>query len=512
MAQETELKLRLNADDLPRLLAHPLLQAVRPRRQRLFNTYFDTPSLALMAQRIAVRERRIGRRTLLTVKTAGTSTGGLSQRGEWEGPTTPGVFDFEALVDHPDLARDLAAQAWQLVPVFRTDFHRTTWQLDHGGGRIEVALDQGFIRTGRGRGPQAMALLELELELTQGPVDALLALALELTRPAGASGSPALWLLPDDRSKAHRGLALFQGQTPHPVRAGEVPLRPDMGPVAAFRQAALQALAQLQANTHGLIDAAQGTLPPDPEFVHQARVALRRLRTGLQLFDAFLPPRFVRRWRRHWKDLHGALAETRNWDVFATELLPALAPPSGEPAPWSGWTAWAAAQRQTATGQVVARLGTPGHARAVLRFTRELLALPEAHRPRRSLAGWARQTVHRQHQRLRTHARQALREDAEARHALRLDLKRLRYTQDFLASLLPAAARRRSDAALRRAQDRLGHWNDLDTALGLLERQPRQRPPGRRALRQALERQLARGLKALPTLEKALVSTPSPWR
>ncbi|WP_284309558.1 hypothetical protein, partial [Hydrogenophaga electricum] len=67
-------------------------------------------------------------------------------------------------------------------------------------------------------------------------------------------------------------------------------------------------------------------------------------------------------------------------------------------------------------------------------------------------------------------------------------------------------------AALRRAQDRLGHWNDLDTALGLLERQPRQRPPGRRALRQALERQLARGLKALPTLEKALVSTPSPWR
>ncbi|MBV1733608.1 MAG: CYTH domain-containing protein, partial [Hydrogenophaga sp.] len=99
MAQETELKLALFARDLPRLLAHPLLAAQEPQRQRLLNTYFDTPDLVLMRQRIAVRERRVGRHTLLTVKTAGASAGGLSRRGEWEGPTQTGELDFPSLVD-----------------------------------------------------------------------------------------------------------------------------------------------------------------------------------------------------------------------------------------------------------------------------------------------------------------------------------------------------------------------------------------------------------------------------
>src|SRR5690606_25182747 len=86
MAQETELKLLLRPETLPALLAHPLLGGQRPRPRRLRNTYVDTPALDLMARGLAVRERRIGRSTLLTVKTAGTSIGGLSVRGEWEGP------------------------------------------------------------------------------------------------------------------------------------------------------------------------------------------------------------------------------------------------------------------------------------------------------------------------------------------------------------------------------------------------------------------------------------------
>ncbi|MDV7393721.1 CYTH domain-containing protein, partial [Arthrospira platensis SPKY1] len=65
MVRETELKLSLRASDLPRLLAHPLLQ-VRPATRRLLNTYYDTPALDLMRERIALRERRIGRRTWLT--------------------------------------------------------------------------------------------------------------------------------------------------------------------------------------------------------------------------------------------------------------------------------------------------------------------------------------------------------------------------------------------------------------------------------------------------------------
>ena len=46
MASETELKLALAPRDIPALLAHPLLAAQAPNRQRLRNRYFDTPALA----------------------------------------------------------------------------------------------------------------------------------------------------------------------------------------------------------------------------------------------------------------------------------------------------------------------------------------------------------------------------------------------------------------------------------------------------------------------------------
>ena len=85
MAFETELKLAIAAQDVPALLAHPLLAAEPSQRQRLVSTYFDTPKRTLLARRVAVRERRVGRQTLLTVKTAGSVIGGLARRGGGEG-------------------------------------------------------------------------------------------------------------------------------------------------------------------------------------------------------------------------------------------------------------------------------------------------------------------------------------------------------------------------------------------------------------------------------------------
>lgn len=203
MAQETELKLALDAHDLPRLLAHPLLNAT-PQTQRLLNAYFDTPDLALKARRMAVRERLAGAQWLLTVKTAGTSRDGLSRRREWEGPTTPGALDFAALVDDAALASELAAMRPRLQPLFATDFDRQRWFIAHAGARIEVALDQGRIHVPGTALSQT--LLELELELLDGPEAALFALADALR----AAPDGALALTPSDASKAQRGLALWQ--------------------------------------------------------------------------------------------------------------------------------------------------------------------------------------------------------------------------------------------------------------------------------------------------------------
>jgi triphosphatase len=199
---ETELKLSLSASDLPRLLAHPLL-AQRGGIQRLLNTYFDTPDLALQQRRMAVRERLAGEQWLLTVKTAGQSTGGLSRRQEWEGPTSPGALQFDALVDDPALAQDLMALRPNLRALFCTDFERQRWVITHAGAEIEVALDQGRIHVpGTDR---SEPLLELELELLSGPESALMALADVLRQtPQGPVA-----LAPSDASKAQRGMALW---------------------------------------------------------------------------------------------------------------------------------------------------------------------------------------------------------------------------------------------------------------------------------------------------------------
>ncbi len=199
---ETELKLSLSAADLPRLLAHPLLTQAGDT-QRLLNTYFDTPDLALQQRRMAVRERLAGDQWLLTVKTAGQSQNGLSRRQEWEGPTTPGALQFDTLVDDAALAQDLMRLRPDLRALFCTDFERQRWVITHDGARIEVALDQGHIHV---PGTDlSEPLLELELELLSGPEDALMALADVLRQtPQGP-----VTLAPSDASKAQRGMALW---------------------------------------------------------------------------------------------------------------------------------------------------------------------------------------------------------------------------------------------------------------------------------------------------------------
>ena len=200
---ETELKLSLSATELPHLLAHPLL-ATGTDMQRLLNTYFDTPDLALQQRRMAVRERLAGEQWLLTVKTAGQSQNGLSRRQEWEGPTTPGALQFDTLVDDAALAQDLMGLRPNLRALFCTDFERQRCVITHAGAKIEVALDQGRIHV---PGTDlSEPLLELELELLSGPEEALMALADVLRQtPQGT-----VMLVPSDASKAQRGMALWQ--------------------------------------------------------------------------------------------------------------------------------------------------------------------------------------------------------------------------------------------------------------------------------------------------------------
>ncbi len=64
--------------------------------------------------------------------------------------------------------------------------------------------------------------------------------------------------------------------------------------------------------------------------------------------------------------------------------------------------------------------------------------------------------------------------DAEQRHRLRIDVKKLRYAVEFLSTLQRGESRASAEqdflAALEEMQEQLGELNDAETARGLLER------------------------------------------
>ncbi|MDR2092736.1 MAG: CYTH domain-containing protein [Azoarcus sp.] len=198
MPLEIELKLAFPEEALPLILRHPLIAAA-PRVGEpgvLDNTYFDTPALALKANRIALRLRKQGTETLQTVKSAAESLGGLTQRAEWEQPWR-GQFDFSA-IDDPKAAALLERLRDDLVPVFNTHFNRDIRRFQpREGACILIMIDTGVVTADA----RTAVISEVELELAAGETTDLHRLADTLQKD--------LPLVPEDVSKAERGYGLL---------------------------------------------------------------------------------------------------------------------------------------------------------------------------------------------------------------------------------------------------------------------------------------------------------------
>lgn len=407
--------------------------------QRVRTLYLDTPDGRLAAAGMALRLRRDGRRWLQTVKGQGD---GLLQRLEHEVPVpapargaTPAVdLDRHAGTPAHDRLRAVLGDAPVLGPVFETDMRRTRRIVRVGATRIELALDEGrILAAGR-----SQPLCELELEWLSGPLDGLFRLG---ERWATRHG---LWL--DVRSKSERGACLARGEdAAPPVTARRPLLSPDGGADAALRAMVGAGLAHLLPN-FGAVAAGTGR----PEHLHQLRVALRRLRTALQVFGGWSAD-VEAGWAPALADLFDALGAARDLDALSERLLPAL---RAAGAPWTELAPSMASPAEPAQALQAA---------AVQRLLLALLAFAG-----RSPAPAAGPLVEHARPLLRRLHRQVLRDgeafaslDDEARHRMRRRVKRLRYSVEFLASLWPAREVRRYLARVAPAQDALGLFNDL---------------------------------------------------
>lgn len=210
MPREIELKLAVPDAALAAVAAWLDAHGEARGETTLLNVYLDTPGRDLARQRAALRLRQKGSQWLQTLKTAGSSQGGLASRNEWECEVAGEAIELSRFPD--DARAVLAPLAGQLAPVFRTDFVRRTWIITQDGARIEAALDTGTI-TAPGQA-QVETIQELELEWLPGKDDdggddshraeaALRAFAARLAHVAP--------LTPSDLSKAARGYRLTGG-------------------------------------------------------------------------------------------------------------------------------------------------------------------------------------------------------------------------------------------------------------------------------------------------------------
>ncbi len=456
MSTEIELKLHIPAKSVKKLATHPKLAGLKEHKQVLLNTYYDTPSLALHNRRIAVRYRKKGWQWLLTVKSAEPASGGLAVRNEWETPANPGEFDFSH-VDHEELRAFLENARPELEPVFTTDFRRRIWHVPIGNSIIELAADRGHIHS-QGRQED---ISEIELELLSGDVVDIFRLTRHLQRDID--------LMPALASKAERGYRLFLNQIYQPFKAKAVRLDEGTPPIDAFRSIALNCLEHFQRNEIGL------HISDNPEFIHQSRVALRRLRSAIKLFAPILPPDFVSAYGKTWQTLAGALGEARNWDVFLHEMLPPVAASFPQDKEIRRIKVEAQKQSRYARKSVLKLLSVSEYARLLMEFTAAIYTL--GHQTNHiSLEDFSNRQLTRHTKKAARLARAHPSHSPEARHKMRIAFKKLRYTLEFFQPLLPARKNAAHLAALCRLQDMLGAINDHATAEGLIAKIPRSLP------------------------------------
>ena len=448
---EFELKFALDPGGIAALRRAAPLAGIRPARQRVLNLYFDTPRAELARAQMALRLRRAGGRWFQTLKAGASGAGGVHSRSEWEFPRPGANLDLSLFADTPLVAlKDAGRLHERLKTVFTVIFDRETWIVQGPpGSRIEVALDCGEASAAGRR----EAICEVELEVLEGDALAAFDLANALLDHAA--------LRPSAVTKAERGWRLARGERLVPVKARRADLEETLTPGQAAHATLAEGLAHMQANEEGVLASA------DPEFVHQMRVALRRVRSALRDFREVLGPGFEAssdelRW------IAGVLGAARDWDVLATFMLPQLLASHGDAKLARRLRALVAARRGKARTAVHAAIGSPRHARLVLGLARALSQPAPGQPGDAPLADFASRVLRKRHKNLLAHAQGLAGFTAAERHALRIAAKRLRYGVEGFAPLFRG---RRVDAYLETLsdiQDDLGLANDAATAGRLL--------------------------------------------
>ncbi|MEO8559360.1 MAG: CHAD domain-containing protein [Rhodospirillales bacterium] len=262
---------------------------------------------------------------------------------------------------------------------------------------------------------------------------------------------------------------------PTPVRADLPRLDRDMTVAMAAHRVLKSCLAHLLDNRLPVLKS------DDPEAIHQARVALRRLRAAIAIFKNALRNEEIAFLGHEARWLADELGPARDIDVFLAEVFEPVADAACQDA--EGLAAYRGAalelQRQRlarARAALRSRRFTAWRARFRNWLAADVApplavvagddagAVSARYRP---VAAYAAEVLTKRDHKVRKRGHHVMNLDAEQRHELRITVKKLRYAAEFFGAIYPHSAKRYIKR-LARLQDVLGRFNDVAVAQPLM--------------------------------------------
>lgn len=453
-----------------------------PRHIRMRDLYLDTADRWLLRAGLALRVRLTGRRAVLTLKTRRAAGERVVRRLEWEEEHAAARIRVPGKLPRGRMAAWLRRSLGPVRLERLVEFHhdRVEYPVDlPGKARAKLCLDIVHLS----EPAPGETFHEVEIELTEGSQQALKRLARRLEKDFG-------WE-PDAESKLERVMRRLGIEAPEPPSGDPYRIRRRQRLAEAAWQALRWRFAQFRWNEPG----ARAGL--DPEYLHDMRVAARRMRAALRIFRGALPAEFVERADRDLKFFFADMGRVRDLDVGLTLLRQRAG--NGEDDGVAAWVERLSRRRERAWNRLLRGLSGSRYVEFIAFMETALAGPPPAADDAR--ADWrvgeaAPRLLRRRFRKALAAARALTEESPEAEfHEVRIRFKKLRYALEFFADLHPRATRKLYEELVE-IQDTLGEFQDEVVLRSLLLAEPEARlTDAMKAARERLLRQIAERIR-----------------
>jgi triphosphatase len=438
---EIELKFQIPVTHKKALLAAVAKQQCTP--MHLVAKYYDTPEHSLAQHKISLRQRLENKVWKQTLKAPSEHA---IQRFELDLTLKkqPKYINLDLYQDYPQIQKKLKRVLKDSQPLalqFSTDVQRQTFDIIQSKSCIEVALDQGLLKTKQ----QHTKISEIEFELKHGSIQDLLKAIQPWIQEYG------IYL--DIQTKAERGYALDAGFSEGATYQTDFYLDQNISSDHALRKMVNHCLLHLLPNASAI---ARGHYIP--EHIHQTRVAIRRLRTAFKTFAKWTKTD-LSHYQNALKTLFQHLSSTRDQDALAESLIPALksigSPITVLPYHQHDPIDLIALFRAAETNLLWLSL---------IEFSQIQQIKPQ----KCNLKNMAKQRIVQLHQQIIAPHEDFLNLADEEKHRIRKKVKQLRYSVEFSRSLFNPQQVKSYLKALKPLQEVLGQFNDLVVAEQLI--------------------------------------------